>query len=229
VKIEPPKEGVTDKVLTAIKATIDAAPVGSIVTYLLDQIIKPPLLTRTEKWMENVSSLLNEHVREIETLNGNQRFVTAFLQASQIAGRNHSEVKLIALRNAVVNSIDVPGYEEVLQVHFLHLVDRFTEWHLNVLKIFYDTNWLANSGIGPFGHGRTATEDAIKKYYPDELGWGREVFVDLILYDLEATRLIQTEWNSNNSMALNQAASTPSLTTMGLAFLDFIGNPKSNV
>jgi len=92
-------------------------------------------------------------------------------------------------------------------------------------KDFYDTNWLANAGINSFGHGRSATEDAIRIYYPDDLGWGREVLLDLILDDLQTTRLIKTEWKSSNSNALSQVASTPSLTTIGLSFLDFIGNP----
>ncbi len=221
-KISPPKENAADKFLTGGKAFIGIMPAGSLVTYLLDQIIKPPVQERIKEWMEHVSASLNQHGADIESLKDNPRFITAFIQASQIASRNHQEDKLKALHNAVINSIPGPSYAESLQIHFLHLVDRFTEWHLKVLKIFYDTNWLANAGIGPFGHGRTATDDVIKKYYPDDLGWGREVFLDLILDDLQTTRLIQTEWNSVNSVGMNQAASTPSLTTMGLAFLDFI-------
>ncbi len=225
-KISSPKENAADKFLTGGKAFIGIMPAGSLATYLLDQIIKPPVQERIKEWMETVSASLNEHVSDIQSLKDNQRFITSFIQASQIASRNHQEDKLKALHNAVINSIPGPSYSESLQVHFLHLVDRFTEWHLKVLKIFYDTDWLAKAGIGSFGHGRTATEDVIKKYYPEDLGSGREVFVDLILDDLQSTRLIQTEWNSQNSVGMNQAASTPSLTTMGLAFLDFIEDPR---
>lgn len=164
-KITPPKENAADKFLEGGKAFIGIIPAGSLATYILDQIIKPPVQKRIKEWMDTVSVSLNEHISDIESLKDNQRFVTAFIQASQIASRNHQEDKLKALHNAVINSIASPSYAESLQIHFLHLVDRFTEWHLKVLKIFYDTNWLANAGIGPFGHGRTATEDAIKKYY----------------------------------------------------------------
>lgn len=135
-KITSPKENAADKFLVGTKAFVKMLPAGSLVAYLIDQIVKPQINERFKEWMEAVSILLNENTSEIDLLKNNQRFITNFIHATQIAGRTHQKDKLKALQNAIVNSIPNPSYSESLQVHFLHLVDRFTEWHLKVLRIF---------------------------------------------------------------------------------------------
>jgi hypothetical protein len=223
-EITPPKENKKDSVLSALKVAIELAPGGSLATYLLNLIVKPPVQKRIEQWMTDVTNAVNKHTQDLDSLRDNQRFITTFIQASQIATRNHNCEKLSALQNAVLNSINPPSYSESLQIHFLHLVDRFTEWHLRILKIFSDDNWLPNSNLGSFGHGRSATENVIKHHYPDFSN--KELFIDLILEDLQATRLIHTEWNGPGPMAIQRVASVPSITSMGREFLTFIEEPN---
>ena len=220
--MDSPKETVVDKFLEGTKASLGALPGGSMVTFLLDQIIRPPILKRTQEWMRQVSELLNAHDIKINDLSSNERFITTFIQASQIAARNHQEEKLVALRNAVINSIETPSYSESLQIHFLHLIDRFTEWHIRVIRIFRDRNWLTEGGIKEFGSGKEVTMRVIEKQYPYLNDHRHRQFTELILSDLREARLIYTEWDSATSVAIERSASTPTLTSIGIDFLEFI-------
>lgn len=222
-EITPPKENKGDSALSALKVAIELAPGGSVITYLLNLIVKPPVQKRIEEWMSDVTNTINKHNQDLDSLRDNERFITTFIQASQIAARNHNSEKLSALRNAVLNSSVPPSYPESLQIHFLHLVDRFTEWHLRILKIFSDGDWLNEAKFGAFGNGRSATERVIKYYYPDLND--KDLLIDLVFEDLQATRLIHTEWNGPGPMALQRAASVPSITSMGRDFLSFIQEP----
>lgn len=46
---------------------------------------------------------LEERGLDLSTLQGNERFITAVMQASAAAIRTHQQAKLDALRNAIVN------------------------------------------------------------------------------------------------------------------------------
>jgi len=113
-KITSPKENAADKFLVGTKAFVGMLPAGSLVAYLIDQIVKPQINERFKEWMEAVSILLNENTSEIDLLKNNQRFITNFIHTTQIAGRTHQKDKLKALQNAVVNSIPNPSYSESL-------------------------------------------------------------------------------------------------------------------
>ena len=64
-------------------------------------------------------------------------FTTVLMTASQIALRNHKEVKLDALRAAVLNAALDSKMEDELQLMFLNLVDSFTVYHLKILMLMH--------------------------------------------------------------------------------------------
>lgn len=220
MEITPPREETSDKILSLVKAGLELLPGGPLFGYFVNTFLPLQLQKRTQEWMQQVSNGLSKVTHELDSLRENQRFMTILLQATQVALRNHQSEKLEALRNAVVNSIPPPSYEESLQVHFVHLVDRFTEWHLRILRLFSDNDWLAKAKLGPFGHGRDATERVIKNQFP-ELS-DKSILIDLVLADLQSTRLIVTRWNDQGPIALQAAASTPTITPIGRDFLNFI-------
>jgi len=150
---EPPKKSFGDHLLTGAKiAATVSAPTLSQMTGIpgiseafesLFSVITPPLERRRAEWMISVYKKLIELEERIDgfsfkTLSEKPFFVDAFMQAFQIAMRNHHEEKLEALRNAVVNTAKPTFPEESLYLTFLNLVDILTPSHLKVLLIVHE-------------------------------------------------------------------------------------------
>ncbi len=224
-KITPPTEANADKVLNGIKALSGTVPViGSLIPWLIDIVVKPPLLKRHDAWMRIVSTSINDLNKSIDELQNNPRFITILIQATQIAVRNHEEEKLNALHNAVINSIQTPNYPETQQVLFLNYIDGFTEWHILILKFFVNENWLSNSLKGGYGNGKETTLKILQGHYPFLKEHAN--LMELILDELKATKLIHTEWDSINATVINRSASVPFITSLGKDFLSLIESRK---
>jgi hypothetical protein len=104
-----PTEQSNDVKHSFVKVLIDAFPgIGSIVAELFGYVLPQPIERRRLKWMTDVAESIYELQENseinIESLKENQAFISIVMQTSQIAQRNHQEEKLIALRNAVLNT-----------------------------------------------------------------------------------------------------------------------------
>lgn len=219
-ELEPPQKNQLDHILEQGKTLTGLIPFGSIVQILLN-MITPPLEKRQEEWTRSVYNKLKEHNRILSDLSTNQRFITIFLNATQIALRNHQEEKLSALRNAIANSVESPSYDESMQTVFLSLIERYTAWHIKVLQLF------ANPLIMEGEHrpiGRVSTISRITTIYP----FFKEhmELLELVLSELKVSYLIHYEWDSVNSTAINRSASSAGLTKIGLDFVHFISDEQ---
>ncbi|MDI6720668.1 MAG: hypothetical protein QMD46_13775, partial [Methanomicrobiales archaeon] len=122
------------------KAGLSLAPVlGGSLAEFFSMVIAPPIEKRREAWLVEIHSrlkLLENKVEgfKIENLAQNEQFISILLYATQAAMRTHQQEKLDAFRNMVVNSALRPTIDENLQLVFLNLVDRYTPWHLVILK-----------------------------------------------------------------------------------------------
>jgi hypothetical protein len=150
-------------------------------------IIQPPLERRRAAWMERVAEglkTLEERGLNVENLQQNEDFVSAVMQASQIAIRTHQEKKLEALQNAVLNVASHQAPDDALQLMFLNFIDVFTDWHLLILKLFQAPP--AQSGImaGGLSHVLENAFPALR---------GRREFYDNVWRDLFLRGLVNTE------------------------------------
>ena len=114
-------------------------------------VLVPPLIQRRNDWLKDLESRLRElenQVRDFhfDDLQHNEQFVSATLQATQVALRAHHTEKLEALRNAVLNVAISRSPSEDLQLIFLNLIDRFTPMHLNILRFCLDRT-IASKGF----------------------------------------------------------------------------------
>jgi hypothetical protein len=116
--------------------------VGSPALEFFNALFGPPIEKRREEWAERVADGLRQLEAQgqvkWEELQTNEPFLTVVMQASQAAQRNHQKEKLDALRNAVLNSALPSSPDDSIQQMFVHLVDRFTEWHIRVLRFYAD-------------------------------------------------------------------------------------------
>ncbi|MFM6396565.1 MAG: hypothetical protein ACKPFF_07755, partial [Planktothrix sp.] len=118
---------------SCVKAGISLLPWG--VSQLYNDFVKSPSEKRLNKFLEAlVADLerLQEQMRGQVNLD-NPSFQTTLMNALQIVMRNHQEEKILALKNAVLNSSFIHPIDDDLQFMFLHWIDEFTPSHLKIL------------------------------------------------------------------------------------------------
>jgi hypothetical protein len=219
---EPPDDPTPgDVAFAVVKATVGLVPGAAD---LLQLIVAPPLARRQREWMEDIAEAIRRLEAErrltAEELRDNETFVDAFLAAYPAAVRTSQEGKRAALRNAVLNAA-LPGAPDLaVQQMYLSLIDRWTEWHLRILKLVQDpVTWR-----GP--DGRTIREDGslsgvIFQAFP-ELRNHRE-FCDLVWADLQTAGMHRT--GGLHVMMTGPGTIAARTTDLGNRFLAFIESP----
>src|SRR5260370_904038 len=105
---------------------------------LFNRLLAPPIRRRQEAWLDELAERLDklerEHRLKLEDLSTNEEFISAVMQASTAAVRNHQEEKRKALRNAVLNTALGQSLDGSKRELFLSFVDLFTVWHLQILR-----------------------------------------------------------------------------------------------
>lgn len=127
---------------------------ASHVSYgLIEQLFGPSIKRRHEAWSEQLKEALitlEEQVGEaaFRDFSRDDHFLSLVLEINQIASRNHDEIKLKALRNAVVNAGLPAAPPHELQPLFLRLVDYLTPLHLTALRVLNDPAvWMASQNL----------------------------------------------------------------------------------
>ena len=225
-ELKPPKRTKTDIAQALVKAGISTLPVtGAVAAELFDLVIAPPLQKRKVEWMNRIAERLMELEKKVdgfklESLGGNDLFVTIVTHATIVALRNHQREKLEALQNAVVNSALGIGIDENLQLMFLDFVDSLTPLHLRILVYFEDpAKWLGAHGIkfdvtmGGAGHGLEAAFPELK---------GQRNIYDQIVQDLFNRGLLNFDKNGLHTMMTASGILAQRTTDLGRNFLRFI-------
>jgi len=135
----PPEECTSDTVLRLVRAGISAIPIAGGPVVELMNILGSPIERRRLEWLTTFGedlSRLKEQVTDLtdQKLSENAAFVSAALQATQMAGRTHRKEKLDALRNAVLNVAVGRAPEHDTQAMFLDAVDGLTALHVRFLS-----------------------------------------------------------------------------------------------
>jgi hypothetical protein len=124
---------------SSIKAGLSLIPGGGVVSELMNLLWQPAITKRKEEWVRELAEnlqLLEERVEnfQIDKLVEDEAFITASLQATQVAIRTHQQEKLEAIRNTVLNSALNTDLNDELQLLFLSTIDRITPTHILILK-----------------------------------------------------------------------------------------------
>jgi len=208
--------------------SLTKAALGGGVPELYSMVITPPLTKRFYKWIKSIDERVKKLEKivddfSVEKLGKDEMFLTAFMEATNIALRNHDEKKLEALRNAVLNSSLPNSPEENIQLLFLRYVDELTPLHLAILKFFdYPESYLKQKQI-PFPVWEKTNPGRILYYafpkYENERG-----FLRLIIQDLARKKLLDDS-KINTQMMKTAYLRTSHATTFGKQFLRFITSP----
>lgn len=170
------------------KAGLSALPVvGGPAVELFQLLIQPPLEKRREAWMAEVGKKLQElesRGLDLTNLQTNEEFVSAVMQATQVAMRTHKAEKLAALRNAIGNIATGQAPDETVQHLLLSFIDSLSEMHLRILKVFH-------APLPPPGLSMGGLGDVIEHNIPELRG--RQELYKQLCRDLYTNGLFNTE------------------------------------
>jgi len=133
------KKDTNDIKHTAIKAGLNLIPgFGGALSVIFESVFSSPIDKRKEKWLSELAKTVDELLLKVndltpEKLSKNEMFISAFLQASNIAIRTHHKEKLQALKCAVKNSLLRDDLDENKKMIFIQIIDDLTPLHFKVL------------------------------------------------------------------------------------------------
>jgi len=225
-EFEPPSRSKGDIVHMGVKAIASAVPVvGGPAAELFQFVIQPPLEKRRDEWMRAVGKALEELSEQdrvkLDGLSQNEQFVTAVMEASQVALRTHQQDKLAALRNAVLNVALGSAPDDTKQHMFFRLVDDFTPLHIQLLRLFQIPVPPQKTDVGEFAK---ANEYCIAQLRAQDALYtqvGRELVTNGLLNPSDLGMIV-TELN----LSLYYKKRT---SPFGDEFLSFISDPPSAV
>lgn len=192
----PPKDksigDATHEIGKTILSVVPAA--GGPLVALFENIFTAPLNKRRQAWLEELAAVITDIQNRLADITpaklaANEMFITAALQASQIAIRNHKKEKIDALKNALFNSVQPNAPSEDMQLIFLKLIDDLTPWHLRLLAMLDDpAKWMEQNKINNPGWGMGGVSIVVEHCFPEIRG--NRDFYEQLVRDLQAAGLI---------------------------------------
>ena len=220
-----PEKSFGDHLHLTARAVLSAIPaVGGPALELFNAVIAPPIERRRNVWLnelaDRLQTLEQENRLKIEDLADNDAFISAVMQASTSALRNHQQEKIDALRNAVLNSALGQSPEDAKSELFLALVDHFTVWHLRVLHVLSKSEPRHGHNSGP-----ETSIDAIAKLAAERLPGlrGQQALAETVVEDLCRKGLIF--WGEGG-VAPYITQGTRQVNELGEEFLRYISDPQ---
>jgi hypothetical protein len=219
-----PQPTVADHAHLAARAVISAIPVaGGPAAELFALVVASPLTKRRDAWLESLAEGLAKLAAKlegfkIEALAENVAFISAMMQATQVALRTHHSQKLEALRNAVLNVALGRAPNENLQAIFLCLIDDFTPLHLQLLQLHREAQ-------------RYYSERFTELEFTDaDFPWvpGQQKLCEQVIKDLATRGLLTAEdtWGQVGGFIRTPQRSSfglrQQITELGEQFLDFV-------
>ena len=224
-----PQDGIGDDLHRTVRATLAAIPVvGGAAGELFNRLLAPPIQRRRDAWRndlaDHVARLKQEGRLDFEDLKNNDEFFSTVMQASQAAIRNHQQEKIIALRNAALNTALGQAPDDSKREMYLGFVDTFTVWHLRVLAFLANPN--ANTDASQLNLDLTTGHmppviGVLQNAFP-ELD-KQDEFVRKVVADLDRDRLILGDVTVKTGHGV---MGVRNLTQLGDEFLRFITEPK---
>lgn len=110
--LEPIKETNLDYAHRFVKGALGAVPfAGTFLGEVFSVILPPSIESRRDKWMKEVSIVLNDLMTKndnfLNELKDNEDFISLLLEASQLALKTHREEKLQLYGRALKNSLSI--------------------------------------------------------------------------------------------------------------------------
>lgn len=202
-----------------LKVGLGAIPyAGSAASEVFDLLFQSPVSKRRDQWIVEIAEGLNiieNKIQEfsIKKLAENEEFISLLLQASHIAMRTHQEEKLLALKNAVLNTAEGVEIGDVEQSMFINLIDRLTPLHIKLLVFFKEpTEYLQDLQNQSF----TSISQFLHMAFPNE----EMDLIEVVMKDLAGMNLLPDI--GLRTMMTSSGVTASRTTSFGIKFLGFI-------
>jgi hypothetical protein len=223
-----PQKTSGDHLHLAARAVLSAIPaVGGPALELFNAVLAPPIARRRDDWLNDLAQRLETLEQEkrltVQNLGKNDEFISAVMQATAVAIRNHHQEKIDALRNAVLNTALGQCPSDVKTAMFLAFVDQFTIWHLKAMKALFDFESPQDQSRIP----KTSPEEIAKvvlNRLPDLRG--QTTLAEIVVEDLCRRGLLF--WNGGQGVTFIPQGATQ-VSELGKEFLAYISRPKDTV
>jgi hypothetical protein len=265
---KPPKGNRWDVAYHALKIALGVVgqapgvalgvPVSVPASDFLAAILDAPVNRRRDAWVRKIATRIVELEAkvggfDVNNLQENETFVSAFLHASGIAARTHHEEKLEALANAVMRAATSESADEDISQMYLYLVDRLTPSHIVLLSYFNDHFRWMEARDTPGAHIENGWITNFDEAIPDFKG--RRFHFYAVIQDLINLGLLREKpddsYRTESMLGPGFGDESPSekrerrgaykedlksrnliniweieVTVLGKAFLDYISNPQ---
>ncbi|MBW8846421.1 MAG: hypothetical protein JF607_15765 [Burkholderiales bacterium] len=115
--------------------SIGGLPAAAIASDLVELLIKVPLESRKDEWLNRLAHRVQETEVRLDKLAEDPAFVSAFVQISQAAIKTHRSKKLDALQNVVVNLALGKKVDDIALQMLLDTIDHLNELQLAMLAV----------------------------------------------------------------------------------------------
>jgi hypothetical protein len=215
-------------VQTAVVAGVSLVPgVGGSIAVILDKALTYSDSKRRDAWLGSLASDLSDLIQQsggpsLDRLGENPLFSDAVRRTTRIAETTSQEEKILALRNAVLNSVASDSFDADIQLIFLRNLEDFTASHLILLAFFDDPRayFKQHSLQWPDKDTKIVPSSIVQQAFPNL----KNDIYDRLLSHLRAQGLI------NQTSPTLSAILTPLLETqttrLGREFLAFITDPR---
>jgi hypothetical protein len=207
----------------SIKTGLNIIPLaGGALASAFETVFSSPIDKRKEEWLIQLAATVDEICAQVsgltpEKLSENDLFVSAYLQASNIAVRSHQKEKIDALSKAVKNTVIITDLDETLKLIFIRIIDDMTPMHFQVLHFLacpkvYIERLNAKSSPNSYTHWGDL-RNVWDKIYQDVNS--QNSIIDLVISDLHRFGLVRVE-------KFHEARLDSVSTGVGNKFIDFI-------
>ncbi|GHA42515.1 hypothetical protein ACFFLZ_13935 [Photobacterium aphoticum] len=204
-----------------VKATLNVIPLaGGALATLFETVFSAPIDKRKEDWLILLASTVDEVCEKVENLtpeklSEHDAFISAYLQASNIAVRTHQEEKIKALNNAVKNTVLNNEIDETIKLMFIRFIDEMTPLHFRILH-FLSTpdHYIQKLNTNPNSYTHWGDlRNVWEKTYSDVSS--NDPIIDLIISDLNRFGMVRIK-------QFHEARLDSVGTSVGQNFIDFI-------
>jgi hypothetical protein len=221
-----PKKDFGDHIHLGVRTLLSAIPtLGGPALELFNAVIAPPLEQRRNRWLNDLAdriyALENEKRIKLEDLATNEQFISAIMNATTAAVRNHQREKIAALRNAVLNCALRRCPSEIKSSMFLALIDQFSVWHLLILRELHEFDSRVGQNYPPKTTFEEITIIVVEKNA--ELR-SQQALVQLIVEELCRKGLLY--WGGGLTVTYTPRGTTQ-VTSLGREFLTYVSDPQS--
>jgi uncharacterized protein with HEPN domain len=228
---EFPSKDASDHVHALTKVGLNAIPYagGSLAT-LFETIFSAPIDKRKEAWLRDLAETIDELCKQVDKLtpdklSKNEEFISAVLEASNIAIRTHHKEKIKALKSAVKNTVLIKNYGEIKKMIFIRVIDEMTPLHFKVLHFLSTPDRYMSALSEEQGPNTTIVWGSLTQAWDEMFKDIRanDPLIDLVISDLHRFGFVSIDkFHKANT-------SGSSSTSMGKQFLNFIGETSQRI